>query len=204
MKSLAIIKESSVVSDTSIEQLNHIKDKLRHNFETNQIYRSRYQMESILNDLKFPTPDAKYWQAVREQQAHLGELVVLSFNYRRKLVELKRLHSKKEATTDILDNELLDIEEEEIEFSLANMRKVAEDRVREIVNWQDIMNQLEPHLKYGKDSYEKHHAEATYLRAYNQLEAIKKLGHNSNSSEIINLAATADFATKNLKKLQGN
>ena len=43
---------------------------------------------SVLNDIKFPTPAAKYWQAMREQNVMFQELVMLSYEYRKNLVEI--------------------------------------------------------------------------------------------------------------------
>jgi hypothetical protein len=43
---------------------------------------------SVLDDVHFPTPDAKYWQSVREQSVHFSELIRLSFDYRRLLVDI--------------------------------------------------------------------------------------------------------------------
>ena len=49
---------------------------------------------SVLNDAKYPTKAAKYWQCVREQNVFLENLMSLSFDYRRTEVKIKRLQEK--------------------------------------------------------------------------------------------------------------
>ena len=51
---------------------------------------------SVLQDAKYPTKAAKYWQCVREQNVFLENLMSLSFDDRRNEVKLKRLKEKLE------------------------------------------------------------------------------------------------------------
>jgi len=92
INALDIIQESSILTTKDWESLFVIKDELKHTWETVQVFRTRTEMEvSVLQDLKHPTPDAKYWQAIREQNVMFTELVTLSYEYRKKAVELKKL-----------------------------------------------------------------------------------------------------------------
>ena len=59
------------------------------------MFRTQTEMEfSVLNDAKYPTNAAKYWQCVREQNVFLENLMSLSFDYRRNEVKIKRLEKK--------------------------------------------------------------------------------------------------------------
>ena len=83
-KSLDIIRGASILPMEEMEYIETIMPDLAFGFEHAQIFRTRTEMEvSVLDDLKHPTPDAKYWQAMREQQVHFSELVMLSYEYRK-------------------------------------------------------------------------------------------------------------------------
>ena len=50
----------------------------------NKFLEQRQKLEyQYLQDLKYPTRAAKYWQCVREQNVFLENLMSLSFDYRR-------------------------------------------------------------------------------------------------------------------------
>ena len=54
------------------------------------MFRTETEMRiSVLNDLKHPTPGAKYWQAVREQNVFFEQMIFLSFDYRENDIEIK-------------------------------------------------------------------------------------------------------------------
>ena len=69
--------------------------ELRDTWTKKQMFRTQTEMEfSVLNDAKYPTNGAKYWQCVREQNVFLENLMSLSFDYRRNEVKIKRLEKK--------------------------------------------------------------------------------------------------------------
>ena len=90
-----IIKKSDFLSDEDAEFLNDNILSIQENWEKRQVFRTETEMRiSVLNDIKFPTPAAKYWQCVREQAVFYENLVVLSFDYRRNKIEQKKLKMK--------------------------------------------------------------------------------------------------------------
>ena len=97
-KSLSIIENSTILEDSDFKKIVALKDELNHTFLHSQVFRTRTEMEvSVLDDIHHPTPDAKYWQSMREQNVHYTELVSLSYEYRKndvetKIVEFKRDH----------------------------------------------------------------------------------------------------------------
>jgi hypothetical protein len=134
-----VIDQSNLLKQEEIESILALKDELEETFEKSQVFRTRTEMEiSVLNDLHFPTPASKYWQSVREQQVHFTELVELSYEYRKKVVEIKKLERQLETTEDELDRELIQIEIDRGKFHLRQMEKVAKDRLREVKEWSDI------------------------------------------------------------------
>jgi hypothetical protein len=84
VQSLSIINNSSILEKADLDKIIAIKDELNHTFLHSQVFRTRTEMEvSVLDDIHFPNPDSKYWQAMREQNVHFNELVSLSYEYRK-------------------------------------------------------------------------------------------------------------------------
>ncbi len=208
-KSLEIIKNNKLVTGDDFEALDKIKESLNHNFWCGQLFRSKVEMEvSVLNDLKHPTNDSKYWQAIREQNVHFSELVSLSYEYKKRIqeisikkadegllsIEIKREcwrtdaeENKFELAKAISNREIIRIDIDKMNWGLIQMTKTAINRVREIMCWQDILDKLKPVLRWSADTYEEHQWASYKIRFTNQLENTMKSGANTSSSEINNL-----------------
>jgi len=126
-------------------KLESIKEELTETLDKTQMFRTRTEMEiSVLNDTKFPTASSKYWQAMREQNVHFTELVRLSYEYKRNEIKEIRLKNQiraleKELDEDkVLDRKLLEIDFEELRFTMMLQSKAARERVREVLSWSDI------------------------------------------------------------------
>ncbi len=138
-KALAIVEKSEILSIPDIKELKELEPELQETFLKSQVFRTRTEMEiSVLNDIKFPTPASKYWQAVREQNVMLTELIELSYEYRKKIIQQQMLERDLVNETDELKQELIKIDLERNLFHLAQMQKVAKARIREIQNWSEI------------------------------------------------------------------
>ena len=92
------------------DQVKRIKEmtlELRDTWTKKQMFRTKTEMEfSVLNDAKYPTNAAKYWQCVREQNTHMENLMHLSFDYRKNDIEIKKLEKKFEKEEDLLEKEM--------------------------------------------------------------------------------------------------
>ena len=87
-----IDKLKNILQDDQIDVLNKIQKNLKLHYQTAQVFRTEVEMKfSVLNDGKFPTADSKYWQAVREQQVHFGNLMFLSYEYDSDQIKLKNI-----------------------------------------------------------------------------------------------------------------
>jgi hypothetical protein len=161
IKALDIIQGANILTKDDWSGLINLKDELRHTWETVQVFRTRTEMDcSVLDDVHFPTPDAKYWQSIREQNVHFCELVNLSYEYRKKAVELKKLQRDSANETDELEVELKQIEIEQTDWHMKQMERVAHDRIREILEWSDIKEKLIPNMKHGVDDVNAHQLES--------------------------------------------
>jgi hypothetical protein len=133
------INQSSLLSQKDFDSLEELSEELQETFVKTQIHRTRTEMEvSVLNTIKFPTPSLKYWQAMREQNVMFTELVILSFEYRKNLVEIKILKRDIENKHDDLEGELLQIGLEKKIFVGKQQERVAKARIREIEDWSRI------------------------------------------------------------------
>ena len=134
-----IIQNSDVLTKEDLDVLVPLTQELKENFKKSQVFRTRTEMEvSVLNDIKFPTHQSKYWQAVREQNVFFGELVMLSYEYRKNIVEIKKFQRDLDKESDDLEKELLEIEIEKKMFVSKNQEKTAKDRIRELKAWSEI------------------------------------------------------------------
>lgn len=156
-QSLTIIDQSSILEPEDFKAIVKLKGELNHTFLRSQLFRTRTEMEvSVLDDIHFPTPDSKYWQAKREQNTHYTELVILSYEYRKNIIEIKMMERDLASEQDDLKAELIKIEIDKKNFIKLQHERTAKDRIREIKSWSEIMKNLEPQLKYSKDEVNEH------------------------------------------------
>ena len=134
-----IISQSDILTKEDINKLTPLTQELKETFIKSQVFRTRTEMEvSVLNDLKFPTSTLKYWQSVREQNVMFSELVMLSYEYRKNIVEIKKLQRDIKNEKDDLEKELLQIKIEKKIFISKNQEKTAKERIRELKAWSEI------------------------------------------------------------------
>jgi len=134
-----IVEKSEIITQEDLAVIQELKAELKETFLKSQVFRTRTEMEvSVLDDIKHPTSSSKYWQSVREQDIMFQELVMLSYEYRKNLIEIKKHQRDLAKEKDDLEKELLQIEIEKKNFIARNQEKVAKDRIREIKAWSEI------------------------------------------------------------------
>ena len=124
--------------------LEDLKQELQDTHSKVQIYRTETEMRySVLNHGRFPTKASKYWQCVREQDVFYKQLRIEAYQYRKLLVEIKKLHRYIANETDELELELLQIDLEEKMWDKEERERQGADRVREIEHWSRIKKELD-------------------------------------------------------------
>lgn len=197
MKEITIL-ENSELTQKLLPQLSPILKEVQEHYDKQQVFRTKTEMVvSVLNDVKFPTPDAKYWQAIREQSVMFSELIRLSFEYRRNLVKMEKLKVQIASEQNELDKQLLEIDLEEKRFIRHTQEKIAKERVREILEWQDIIKQQEKRLKAGTKSPNDHQL-LSYTRRF--IEQRIAMGKGGSPAERQNLLGQLQTALKECAK----
>ena len=165
------------------EDVNIFKEmtgELRDTWTKKQMFRTQTEMEfSVLNDAKYPTNAAKYWQCVREQNVFLENLMSLSFEYRRNEVKIKKLEDE----TDELKIELHQIDLDEKRYGKASMQLTARDRMREIKLWSHYKD------KYNDGSFDTKNVDTHQLESYHLVMKNKAetLTQGSSQPEVFNV-----------------
>lgn len=136
---LDVIKRSRLLNEKESTIMTNLSEELKEVFDKTQVFRTRTEMEvSVLNDVHFPTPASKYWQAIREQNVMFQELVSLSFEYKKTAIEVKILQNKSKKFASDLEEELIQLEIEQKLVENGFRERVARARVTELKHWSEI------------------------------------------------------------------
>ena len=138
---------------------------------------------SVLQDNRYPTKAAKYWQCVREQSSYLDNLMTLSFDYRRNEAKIKWLEGKVEKEEDEYKATKYQIDLDECRFAKASMEKVAKHRMREIKMWSKLKKEFNDGSFNDKDVNQ--HQLESYGRQY--AEKARQLTENSSDTDKFNV-----------------
>jgi hypothetical protein len=193
----------NLLDPNEVNDFKGMVEELRDTWTKKQIFRTETEMRfSVLNDLKYPTKAAKYWQCVREQNVYLENLMSLSFDYRRTEIKIKKLEKKLLEETDELKKELIQIDIDEKTYAKANMELTAKDRMREIKLWSKLKKENED------DSFDKQDVNQHQLESYHKIMINRKntLSPGSSQPEIFNVLGqlqTIERVKKEKEQLEG-
>ena len=177
--------------------LKELKKELEDTHSKVQIYRTETEMRySVLNDGRFPTKASKYWQAVREQNVFYTTLRAEAYQYRKLLVEIKKLERSIENEKDDLELELLEIELEEKMWDKEERERNGSDRVREIEHWSRIKKELDDG-SFDTQNVDTHQKESLKLQLQ---ERAKNLTPGSSQGEMINVLGPLKTIDEDFKK----
>ena len=159
------------------KQIDSIKEELIDSWHKRQIFRTDTEARyAVLNDFKFPTKAGKYWQAVREQCVHFDELTTLSFEIRRKEIQLKEIDhklSEKDTALTEFDRDRLLVDRDECLFHLASGKAVAKDRVREVMQWSKIKEEVNDG-SFDDKNVDTHQKESLFRQVFNRAQVAPK------------------------------
>ena len=182
---------NNLLEKDDLHSFKGMVDELRDTWSKKQMFRTETEARfSVLQDNRYPTRAAKYWQCVREQSTYLDNLMALSFDYRRNAAKIKWLESKisKEETRPILAQDeyklsKYKIDLDEARFGKASMEKVAKHRMREIKMWSKLKGEFNDGSFNDKDVNQ--HQLESYHRMY--AGKAKSITSNTPESEVFNI-----------------
>ena len=190
---------NNLLDPEEVKIFKGLTEELRDTWTKKQMFRTETEMQfSVLNDAKYPTKAAKYWQCVREQNVFLENLMSLSFDYRRIEVKIKRLQQKLEKEEDPLKKELLQIDIDEKVYNKASMQLVARDRMREIKLWSKFKKKFDDGSFDTKD-VNTHQLHSYHLTMRNKAETLTE---GSSQPEVFNVLGQLQ-SIERIKKEQG-
>jgi len=204
----AVMNPADVLSGMHLikqEDINFLQKhsvEFKDRFRNRSMFRSRFEMEfGVLNEDEHPTADSKYWQAIGEQNVHISEFINVSYEYKKQVADQVILEAELEELKAELESYVADpntpsymiskkkgeISKKEVEidqniFGQANQQKVAQERMKEIKNWEEIITKLEPQLEFGTDDFEKHHPKRYALRYGNRMKRFNILEDSAKES----------------------
>ena len=139
------VKHLMVLLDKSqAAEFKRMVPELQDTWVKKQVFRTETEMRfSVLNDAKYGTNAAKYWQSVREQNTHFENLMMLSFDYRVNDVEIEKIQRDIKKEKDPLEKELKQIEIEKKLYARAGMELQARARMKEISTWSKLKKEFD-------------------------------------------------------------
>lgn len=122
----------------------------------------------------------------------------LSFDYRRKKIELAKLERKLTGEADDLERGLVEIDVEQKRYEILCCEKVAEERAREIKQWDTLKKE-----QVEKGGVFTESADAGQLRSYTKTFILEMFnsGNNIGAAEAQNIIGKAVTAKNRCKEL---
>ena len=175
---------NNLLDPEDVKEFKAMTAELRDTWTKKQVFRTETEMRmSVLQDMKYPTKAAKYWQCVREQNVFLENLMSLSLDCRRKEAKIKWLEKKLETEEDEYKLEKYKIDLDEEVYGLANMQLVAKDRMREIKLWSTLKKEFDDGSFDTKD-VNRHQLDSYHLIMKNKAETLTS---GSSQPEVFNV-----------------
>ena len=175
---------NNLLDPEDVKEFKAMTAELRDTWTKKQVFRTETEMRmSVLQDMKYPTKAAKYWQCVREQNVFLENLMSLSFDCRRSEAKVKWLEKKIETEKDEYKLTKYQIDLDEARYALANMQLVARDRMREIKLWSTLKKEFDDGT-FDTQDVNRHQLDSYHMIMKNKAETLTS---GSSQPEVFNV-----------------
>ena len=175
---------NNLLNTEEVSDFKSMTEELRDTWTKKQMFRTETEARfSVLQDNRYPTKGAKYWQCVREQSSYLDNLMVLSFDYRRSEAKIKYLEKKISTEKDEYKLTKYEIDLDEARFGKASMEKTAKHRMREIKMWSKLK------LEFNDGSFNDKDVNEHQLESYRLMyqSKAKNLTSSTSEAEVFNI-----------------
>ena len=188
---------TNILDKQDVKEFKKLIPELQDTWMKKQMFRTETEMRfSVLNDAKYPTKAAKYWQSVREQNTHFENLMHLSFEYRKNDIEIEKLKTKIEKEDDPLEIKSLTVDLEEKQYGKATMELVAKHRMREVTTWSKLKKEFDDNT-FDKKDVNTHQAKSYLLGLENR---VKTLTPGSSQPEVFNAIGQLESLKRVIKE----
>jgi hypothetical protein len=196
-KEIVLTEKHPMLTEQQQKDLATLKAELVNTADKVQGYRTPTEMRfSVLNDHRHPTPASKYWQAVREQNAHYTQLIFLSFEYRENEVKILRAEEALKSADTTPDKLQAQIDIDKWTYVRFTQQQDARERMKELLEWSKIKAELvEEDPDFDTENVNTHQAES-YLLTH-QWRA-KALTPGSSQGEVLNVLGPLNTLRKML------
>ena len=196
------LSTTQLVGEEDLMLLNNNMNIIGKSLKHSQIFRTDTEARvSVLNNVKHPTPDSKYWQSMRELKVQSSELFNLNFEYKEKVIDKKELEKKlNEEYDNDFDKQRDEIKLEKLKYELLQMELTAKDRIREVNMWGNIIKELEPVMDNSKTDVNEHQLISYGARFINEYVAAIKSNAQSSPSEARNMMGLLTTTLDKIKK----
>ena len=178
------MKDYSLLPEKYNKDMLSLSAELNDTVQKRQIYRTETEMRiSVLNNGSHPTKASKYWQCVREQGMMYEQLRINIYEYRRREAKIFGMKDKLKKSKDKYEKMELQVDIEEMQWSLENIKQQAMDRVRELKLWSKIKKELDDG-SFNTTDVNVHQAETLELQLQNRLNALTQ---GSSQGEVLNV-----------------
>ena len=178
------MKDYSLLPEKYNKDMLSLSAELNDTVQKRQIYRTETEMRiSVLNNGSHPTKASKYWQCVREQGMMYQQLRINIYEYRRREAKILGMKDKLKKSKDKYEKMELQVDIEEMQWSLENIKQQAMDRVRELKLWSKIKKELDDG-SFNTTDVNVHQAETLELQLQNRLNALTQ---GSSQGEVLNV-----------------
>ena len=178
------MKDYSLLPEKYNKDMLSLSAELNDTVQKRQIYRTETEVRiSVLNNGSHPTKASKYWQCVREQGMMYEQLRINIYEYRRREAKILGMKDKLKKSKDKYEKMELQVDIEEMQWSLENIKQQAMDRVRELKLWSKIKKELDDG-SFNTTDVNVHQAETLELQLQNRLNALTQ---GSSQGEVLNV-----------------
>jgi len=175
---------NSLLEVQDLKDFKAMTSELKDTWTKKQMFRTETEARfSVLQDNRYPTKAAKYWQCVREQASYLDNLMTLSFEYRRNEAKIKWLEKKVSEETDEYKLTKYEIDLDEKRYVKASMEKQAYHRMREIKMWSKLKKEFNDG-SFDDQDVNKHQLESYGIQ---YAEKAKQLTEHSSDTDKFNV-----------------
>ncbi len=195
------LKQTEILTEKELNVLNNSMDRIKHSLKYTQMLRTNTEARvSVLNDVKHPDADSKYWQLMRELKGQSVDLFYINFDYKEKKIDKEELEEKiSKNYNNIFEKKRDEIRLERTKYELLQMEIAAKEKIREISMWIEIQKELEPKMKFSKTDVNEHQLLSLGVRFVREYMSAISMNAQSSPSEARNLMGLLNTTLKTIQ-----